>query len=163
MTERHAKRHRHHRAALLVPVVIFPVLWVLPWNPIYPAITALGLGGIATIACRRDLAWTTVIGGLLFLGYYAAFMFMLEWSAPGYIARVWNGHRTLLDQVCDPGQDVAGRACKGRQGLFRLGRYEGPPANPGRPARNRSRVSCCKGAHRNVRRNPAHCSYLRVA
>jgi hypothetical protein len=90
MTERHARRHRHHRAALLVPVVVFPVLWAFPWNPIYPAITALSLGGIATIACRRDLAWPTVIGGLLFLGYYAAFMFLLEWSAPGYIARVWN-------------------------------------------------------------------------
>jgi hypothetical protein len=31
-----------------------------------------------------------LIGGLLFAGYYAAFMLLLEWSAPGYIERVWN-------------------------------------------------------------------------
>jgi hypothetical protein len=90
MQERHAGRHRYHRFALLVPVAAFPLLWTLPWNPIYSAIVALGLGGAATIACRHDLAWTTVAGGLLFLGYYAAFMFLLEWSAPGYIGRVWN-------------------------------------------------------------------------
>ncbi len=36
------------------------------------------------------IKWRTWIGGLLFLGYYAAFLLALEWSAPGYIERVWN-------------------------------------------------------------------------
>jgi hypothetical protein len=90
MGERHARRHRYHRVALLVPVAAFPALSPLPWNPIYPAIVVLGLGGAATVACRPDLARTTLLGGLLFLGYYALFMFLLVWLEPGYIARVWN-------------------------------------------------------------------------
>ena len=50
--ERTSRRHRHHRAALFTPVAIFPLLYALPWNPIYPAIAALLLGGAATVACR---------------------------------------------------------------------------------------------------------------
>lgn len=88
--ERAARRHRHHRAALLAPIVAFPVLVILPWNPIYPAIVTMMLGGAATVACRPDLKFTTLIGGSLFALYYAAFMLLLEWSAPGYIERVWN-------------------------------------------------------------------------
>ena len=82
--------HHYHRAALLVPVVTFPALLRLPWNPIYPAIVAMAVGGIATVICRPDLKWSTLIGGALFSAYYAAFMLGLEWSAPGYITRVWN-------------------------------------------------------------------------
>ncbi len=63
---------------------------MLPWNPIYPAIAALLLGAAATIACRTDLTLKTLVGGGLFAGYYAVFMLLLEWSAPGYIERVWN-------------------------------------------------------------------------
>ena len=88
--ERHGARHRYHHAALLVPIVAFPLLGLLAWNPIYPAILAMALGGAATVACRPDLKWNTLIGGLLFAAYYAIFMLLLEWSAPGYIARVWN-------------------------------------------------------------------------
>jgi hypothetical protein len=50
----------------------------------------MGLGGLATVACRPDLKWKTVLGGILFAAYYAAFMGLLEWSAPGYLERVWN-------------------------------------------------------------------------
>jgi hypothetical protein len=32
----------------------------------------------------------TLATGALFLGYYILFLLGLEWSAPGYIARVWN-------------------------------------------------------------------------
>ena len=89
-SERISRRHRHHRAALLAPVAIFPLLYALPWNPIYPAIVALLLGGAATVACRPDLKFKTLVGGGLFAAYYAVFMVLLEWSAPGYIERVWN-------------------------------------------------------------------------
>ncbi len=69
-----------------MPFVAFPV----PWNPIYPAILALFLGAVAAILCRPDLKRKSWIGGVLFLGYYAIFLAGLEWSAPGYIERVWN-------------------------------------------------------------------------
>jgi len=88
--QRHLGRHQHHRIAIVAPVVAFPILYLLPWNPIYPAIFAMALGGAATVACRPDLLWNTLIGGALFAAYYAVFMLLLEWMAPGYIERVWN-------------------------------------------------------------------------
>ncbi len=47
------------------------------------------LGAIATGAYRPDLTANTIIGGGLFAIYYVFFMVALEWSAPGYIGRVW--------------------------------------------------------------------------
>lgn len=88
--ERAEPLHRYHRAALLVPVVAFAALGPLPWNPIYPAVTSLALGAVASVICRPGLARRTAVGGLLFLGLYALFMLALKWSAPGYIAEVWN-------------------------------------------------------------------------
>jgi hypothetical protein len=85
-----APLHRFHRAALLVPFVLFVPLFFLPWNPIYPGLTSLVLGAIASVLCRPELRRKTVIGGLLFFGLYAAFMLGLKWFAPGYIAAVWN-------------------------------------------------------------------------
>ncbi len=83
-------RHRHHYAALATPFVVFIVLYFFPWNPIYPSIIAMFAGALATMLCRPDLIRKTWIGGLLFLVYYALFLAGLEWSAPGYIERVWN-------------------------------------------------------------------------
>ncbi len=88
--ERRRHRHRWHRAALFVPIMAFIVLYWLPWNPIYPAIVALATGGVATALCRPDLARKTLVGGGIFLGYYAIFMAALLVFAPGYIERVWN-------------------------------------------------------------------------
>ncbi len=82
--------HRHHYKALASPFIAFPVLALLPWNPIYAGIVALLIGAVATIACRPDLKTKTWVGGLLFLGYYVVFLLGLEWTAPGYIERVWN-------------------------------------------------------------------------
>ena len=87
---RHEPLHRFHRLALLVPVATFVPLAFLPWNAIYPAIAALILGSAASILCRPHLAKAMVIGGVLFLGFYAVFMVGLVWTAPGYIAQVWN-------------------------------------------------------------------------
>jgi hypothetical protein len=88
--ERELQRHRRHRAALFVPVVTFVGLYWLPWNPIYPAIVALAAGGVATALCRPDLARKELVGGGIFLGFYAVFMAALLVFAPGYIDRVWN-------------------------------------------------------------------------
>lgn len=88
--ERHSKRHRYHRAVLTLPFLVFPVLYFLPWNPIYPGIAAMATGAAAAVACRPDLKIATLLGGLLFLLYYLVFMLGLQWTAPGYIEAVWN-------------------------------------------------------------------------
>ncbi len=82
--------HRHHYKALATPFVVFIVLYFFPWNPIYPSIIAMFAGALAAILCRPDLKQKTWISGLIFLLYYAIFLAGLEWSAPGYIDRVWN-------------------------------------------------------------------------
>src|SRR5574340_228741 len=65
--ERHAGRHRWHRLAITAPFLAFPVLYFLPWNPIYPGIVAMAFGGLANVLCRPDLLRNTLIGGGLFL------------------------------------------------------------------------------------------------
>lgn len=87
---RHQPLHRHHYKALTAPFVAFPLFYFFPWNPIYPSIIAMLIGSVANILCRPDLKRKTWIGGVLFLVYYALFLSGLEWSAPGYIDRVWN-------------------------------------------------------------------------
>ena len=89
-SERRRPLHRHHYKALAAPFVAFPLLYWLPWNPIYPAIAALFVGAVANVLCRPDLKAKTWMGGVLFLGYYSLFLAGLQWSAPGYIERVWN-------------------------------------------------------------------------
>ncbi|MCF6211520.1 MAG: lycopene cyclase domain-containing protein [Gammaproteobacteria bacterium] len=88
--ERNHRVHRYHYMALATPFVVFIVLYFFPWNPIYPSIIAMFSGTLATMLCRPDLKRKTWIGGLLFLIYYAIFLAGLEWSAPGYIERIWN-------------------------------------------------------------------------
>jgi hypothetical protein len=90
VSERHAWRHRFHRLASAAPVLAFPPLYLLPWNPIYPATTALLIGGAANVLCRPDLLHGSVTGGLLFAALYALFMALLIAFAPGYIEQVWN-------------------------------------------------------------------------
>lgn len=88
--ERHGARHRYHRLALAAPFVAFAPLYLLPWNPIYPGIAALAIGGAANVLCRPDLARNTLLGGALFAGLYAVFMILLIVTAPGYVEQVWN-------------------------------------------------------------------------
>lgn len=61
-----------------------------PWNPIYPGIFAMVAGTAAAMLCRPDLIAKTLLGGVIFLIYYALFMLALLVFAPGYIAQVWN-------------------------------------------------------------------------
>ena len=89
-TERQSPHHKLHGWALAVPFLSFPILYLFPWNPIYPAIGAMALGAIAAIWCRPDLARKTWVGAILFVAYYAVFLLGVEWTAPGYIERVWN-------------------------------------------------------------------------
>jgi hypothetical protein len=89
-TERHTGHHRWHRLAVTVPFLAYPALYFLPWNPIYPGIVAMALGGIANVLCRPDLLRNTLVGGVLFLMLYTIFMLLLVMFAPGYIEQVWN-------------------------------------------------------------------------
>jgi len=89
-SERAAPRHRLHAWMLAVPFVSFPLLSLFHWNSIYPAILAMALGAVATAFCRPDLAPKVGVGAILFLGFYTVVLFGLEWTAPGYIERVWN-------------------------------------------------------------------------
>ncbi len=88
--ERHHARHRVHRLALVVPLLVFPPLLFLPWNPIYPAMVAMATGALAAIACRPDLSARAGVGAVLFLSFYAVLLLGLEMTVPGYIGRVWN-------------------------------------------------------------------------
>jgi hypothetical protein len=89
-SEKYQPLHRHHYKALSAPFVAFPALYFLPWNPIYAGIIAMLIGTVANILCRPDLKRKSWIGGIFFLAYYMLFILALEWSAPGYIERVWN-------------------------------------------------------------------------
>lgn len=87
---RSMRRHRLHGLALLTPAIAFTLLSMFGWNPIYPAMIAMVAGAAAAVLCRPDLLAKTLVGGLLFAGYYALFMLGLVLTAPGYIEQVWN-------------------------------------------------------------------------
>jgi hypothetical protein len=89
-TERRGPWHRFHSVALWSPSVLFVPLYFLPWNPIYPAILCLVIGGIASGICRPELKAKGLVGGAVFFVLYAMFMLGLVWFTPGYIPQVWN-------------------------------------------------------------------------
>lgn len=120
--ERHAERHRWHRLAISAPFLAFPLLYFLPWNPIYPGIVALLLGGIANVLCRPDLLRNTLIGGVLFLLLYTVFMLLLIIFAPGYIEAVWN--LSALSGVMIGGIPLEELAFGFAFGLYWAGIYE---------------------------------------
>lgn len=63
MRERQRPLHRHHDKALAAPFIVFPILYLFPWNPIYAGIVAMLIGAAAAIACRPDLKTKTWVGG----------------------------------------------------------------------------------------------------
>ena len=87
---RRHRRHRWHRAALASPFFVFAAFLLLPWNPIYPGIAALCVGTVASGLCRPDLWRYMLVGGLVFLALYAAFLLGLRLLWPGYIEAVWR-------------------------------------------------------------------------
>ena len=89
-TAKQGRMHRLHRAALWVPFIMFVPLYLLPWNPIYPAMLCLVGGAIATALCRPELMVRGFVGGAVFFALYAVFMLGLVWFTPGYIEQVWN-------------------------------------------------------------------------
>ncbi len=89
---RNEKRHRYHLWILLSAPIIFIILLIsTPLNPIYSAIIALLLGGVATLHCRPDLKKKMVVSGFLFLIlYFFYFLILIAISPSGYVEHVWN-------------------------------------------------------------------------
>ncbi len=137
--ERHNGRHRWHRLAITAPFLVFPVLYFLPWNPIYPGIVAMALGGIANVLCRPDLLRNTLVGGGLFMSLYAIFMLLLIFFAPGYIERVWN--LPAISGVLLAGIPLEELAFGFAFGLYWAGIYEHFTWHRGQPDKKREHAS----------------------
>jgi hypothetical protein len=121
-TERGERQHRLHRIALVAPLALFLPLYLLPWNPIYPAIVCLTLGGIASAACRPELARKSLVGGGMFVALYTVFLLGLRWLTPGYIEQVWN--LPALSRVLIAGLPVEELLFGFAFGLYWSGVYE---------------------------------------
>lgn len=88
---RMSPRHRYHLLALISAPVIFVVLFFsTSLNPIYSAVVAMVLGGIATWYCRPDLKNKMLVSALIFLGIYFVYFQSLIALYPGYVEQVWN-------------------------------------------------------------------------
>lgn len=120
--ERLHARHRFHYVALALPFVAFPVLYFLPWNPIYAGIVAITAGAAANALCRPDLKLNMLAGGVLFLVLYIVFLAGLRWSAPGYIEQVWN--LPALSGIAPLGFPIEELLFAFAFGLFWTGVYE---------------------------------------
>ncbi len=88
--EKRKPLHKHHYWAISSLFITFIALYFVGWNPIYPAIIAMFVGGFSNILCRPDLKKKTWVGGGLFLVFYTVFLQGIRISAPGYIESVWN-------------------------------------------------------------------------
>lgn len=86
---RHEQRWLHMASLASMPVV-FAVLYLLTnLNPIYCVCAALFVGAVAAVACRPDLGWNTLLGGVLFLGLYFVMFSLILLAFPAFIT-AWN-------------------------------------------------------------------------
>ena len=81
-----------YSAGLLVPLPAFGAILLLTGEIFWAGIAGFVAGAVARLICRPDLAVKTLVGGLLFFGYYTLLLFVLTWMAPGYIELAWNVH-----------------------------------------------------------------------
>jgi len=89
--EWHLPRHRYHPFAVLsIPIIFLFLLIVTPLNPIYSAVIAMIVGGIATWYCRPDLKNKMIVSAFIFLGIYFIYFLTLITAYPGYVEQVWN-------------------------------------------------------------------------
>lgn len=89
--EKRHKRHRLHKFILFLPAAVFLALAITTsLNHIYCGVIALFLGGVATLYCRPDLKTKIWMGGLLFLGLYAAYFGSLLLIYPDFVNNHWN-------------------------------------------------------------------------
>ncbi len=87
-----AKRERrslHLFSLIAMPLVFGLLFFFVGLNPIYAVSAGLLAGALAGVACRPDLVWNTLIGGLLFLALYFIMFLGMVTVFPDFI-NVWN-------------------------------------------------------------------------
>lgn len=87
--KRQERRWLHAFSLLIVPFVFLALYFGTGLNPIYCASLSMLVGASAAVACRPDLAWNTLVGGLLFLGFYFIMFFTFIAVFPWFI-EAWN-------------------------------------------------------------------------
>ncbi len=91
VVERRSPRHRFHFWAILsAPIVFGALVFATNLNPIYDAVIAMLVGGLAALYCRPDLARKMFASAVIFLAFYFLFFLTLIIAYPGYVAAVWN-------------------------------------------------------------------------
>ncbi|MBI5077975.1 MAG: hypothetical protein HZB11_01225 [Candidatus Yonathbacteria bacterium] len=89
--EQHRSRHQYHLLALSsAPALLFVLIVATSLNPIYSAIIAMVVGGIATWYCRPDLKKKMLVSAFIFLMIYFIYFLTLIALYPGYVDQVWN-------------------------------------------------------------------------
>ncbi len=83
------RRWLHAFSLLIVPFVFLALYFGAGLNPIYCISGSMLAGASAAVVCRPDLAWNTLVGGLLFLGFYFAMFFSFITVFPWFI-EAWN-------------------------------------------------------------------------
>ncbi len=58
-------------------------------EPHYSVSSGLFIAAVAAVACRPDLGWGTLLGGLLFMGIYFAMFSLMILVAPRLV-NAWN-------------------------------------------------------------------------
>src|SRR3989338_9187881 len=86
-----SSRHKFHIWVILSTPIIFSILLIVTnLNPIYAAIIAMIIGGLAAWYCRPDLKLKMIMSAFLFLALYFIYFLTLIVMSPGYVERVWN-------------------------------------------------------------------------
>ncbi len=81
-----------YSAGVLVPMPAFGAVLLLTGEIIWAGLAGFVAGVAGRLFCRPDLTTKTLVGGVLFLAYYALMLLVLTWMAPGYIDLAWNLH-----------------------------------------------------------------------
>jgi hypothetical protein len=90
------RRWLHIFSLSVMPAVFGLLFFFTGLNPVYCVSAALFLGAVAAVACRPDLGWNTLLGGLLFLGLYFVLFFFIISVFPLFI---WSWNFAALSGV----------------------------------------------------------------
>jgi hypothetical protein len=87
--QKRERRWLHMFSLLSTPAIFLVLIFFTGLNPIYSLSAALFVGGVAAVACRPDLGWNTLVGGLLFTGLYFVLFALIEAASPSFVD-AWN-------------------------------------------------------------------------
>ncbi len=83
------RRWIHFTSLVSMPVVFGFLTFMTRLNPIYCVSIALFVGAVLAVICRPDLAWNSLVGGLMFMGLYFTLFFLVTLAFPTFI-NAWN-------------------------------------------------------------------------